>query len=422
MTKINTIYAREIIDSRGKPTVEAEILLDNGGFGRAAVPSGSSTGTHEAAELRDGDEARFGGAGVLKAVENINGEISQKIVGNEWTQKSLDDTLIELDGTDNKGRLGANAALAVSLSFGKAVANGQKKEFWQYLHEISGNTEAPTLPMPMMNFINGGKHAAGAADIQECMIIPVGAKTFKETLEIGSAIFHSLKKILTLKGQPTTVGDEGGFAPKLNANEEIFSLMIEAIEKAGLKSGKDAALAIDAAASEFYKDGKYVFSVENRSFSSDELIAEYGKWLAKYPIISIEDGLAEDDWDGWKKITQNLGSKVQLVGDDLFVTNQKRLLMGIENKAANAILVKPNQIGTVTETIETIMLAKKSGYKTIISHRSGETGDSSISHFAVGLSMGQIKSGSLSRSERLAKYNELLRIEEKLPKGSFRAH
>ncbi len=419
MANISKIHAREIIDSRGNPTVETDIMLESGAFGRASVPSGASTGIHEAAELRDGDRKRFGGAGVLNAVQNVNTEIASKIVGEKLDQKSLDQTLIDLDGTENKGRLGANAILAVSLAFGKASADEQGKEFYEYLADISGNKEKLTLPMPLMNFLNGGKHAECAADIQECMIVPVGAKTFMEALEIGSAVFRALKKILSMRKLPTTVGDEGGFAPPLGSNEAAFKVLLEAIEKAGLKPGQNAAFAVDAASSEFYKDGKYIFVLENRSFSNEELINEYAKWIETYPIISIEDGLAEDDWEGWRKMTDSLGSKVQLVGDDFFVTNPKRLKMGIEKKAANAILVKPNQIGSVTETIETVMMAKKVGYKTIISHRSGETEDTSISHFAVGLSMGQIKTGSLTRSERLAKYNELLRIEEKLPKGSF---
>lgn len=412
--KISHITGLEILDSRGFPTVEATVTVNDGAKATASVPSGASTGVHEALELRDGDAKRFNGKGVLTAVKNIQEKISNSLTGKEFDQKSLDGALLELDGTENKSGLGANAILAVSLAFGKAAAAAAKMDFWEYLREISGTTESPILPLPLMNVLNGGKHAHGAIDIQECMIVPIGAASFRETLRIGSEVFHSLKKLLEARGLATTVGDEGGFAPKLAKNEEAFALLVEAIEKAGYKPGTDVAIAVDAAASEFYKEGIYTFATEGRMLTAEELMNEYESWQKKFPIVSIEDGLAEDDWNNWEALTKKLGKGVQLVGDDLFVTNKKRLEMGIGKNVANAILVKPNQIGSVSETIDTILLAKKAGYKTVISHRSGETEDTSIAHFAVGLSMGQIKTGSLSRSERLAKYNELLRIEEKL--------
>ncbi len=416
---IKSVSALEILDSRGFPTVEATVTLENGATGRAAVPSGASTGTHEALELRDGDKKRYGGKGVQKAVGNVNGPMAKALGGKSFDQRSLDDTLIELDGTENKSNLGANAILAVSLAFGKACAAAQGVAFWQYLRDVAGVTERASLPLPLMNVLNGGKHANGAIDLQECMIVPLGAATFNEALRMGAEVFHALKKDLETKGFQTTVGDEGGFAPKLSHNAEAFALLIEAISHAGYRPGTDVAIGIDAASSEFYKNGQYEFAADNRSFSASDLIAEYGSWLNQYPIVSIEDGLAEDDWENWSAMTKTLDAKVQLVGDDLFVTNKKRLQEGIDKKVGTAILVKPNQIGSVSETIDTVMLAKRSGYKTIISHRSGETEDTSIAHFAVGLAMGQIKTGSLSRSERLAKYNELLRIEASLGEKAY---
>lgn len=409
--QIKKILGREILDSRGNPTVEVDLWLEKG-FGRAGVPSGASTGSHEACELRDGDKRRYGGKGVLKAVDNVNKIIYPKIRGKKFNQESLDAFLIKLDGTNNKSALGANAILGVSIAFARASADQLKMPVHKYFRKIS-KSGTPILPLPLMNILNGGAHAKGSTDIQEFMIAPVGAKSFKQGLQWGSEIFHTLKKILSEKGLSTTVGDEGGFAPKLGSNEGALELIMESIKKAGFRGGKDIALALDVAATEFYKDGKYELSIENKSLSSQELIDLYENWIKKYPIISIEDGLAEDDWAGYVEITKRL-KKTQLVGDDLFVTNIERLEKGIQSKAGNSILIKLNQIGTVTETIKAIQMAKKAGFSSIVSHRSGETEDATIAQFAVGLSTGQIKTGSLCRGERTAKYNELLRIEEEL--------
>lgn len=410
MAHIKKVIAREILDSRGNPTVEADIILDDGSMGRAAVPSGASTGSHEAVELRDAD-TRYGGKGVSKAVENVNTIIADAIVGKEFDQESLDTAMINLDGTPNKGKLGANAILSVSLAFSHAVARSQGKTLYQYFHDISG-TEKMSLPVPMMNILNGGVHAVGSTDFQEFMIIPLGAKSFKEALRWGTETFHALKKILAKKGFQTNVGDEGGFAPSLKKNEDALELIIEAITAAGYTPGKDICIALDCAATELYKDGMYHLNTENRKLTSEEMIAFYDEWVQKYPIVSIEDGLAEDDWTGYQLMTEKLGKKIQIVGDDLFVTNPERLAKGIEMKTCNAILIKLNQIGTVTETIKTIQMARQAGFNSIVSHRSGETEDVTISDFVVGLGTGEIKTGSLSRGERTAKYNQLLRIEE----------
>ena len=411
--KISKIIGREILDSRGNPTVEVDVILADGSMGRAGVPSGASTGSHEAVELRDGDERRYGGNGVLKAVKNVNLDIQKKLKGKIWNQKSLDDAMIDLDGTENKGKLGANAILGVSIAFAKAVAISEKKPLWKYFKDISKNKEIK-LPVPMMNILNGGKHAENSTDLQEFMIMPLGAKSFKEALQWGAEVFHTLKKILNERGLSTLVGDEGGYAPSLPTNEAAIEIILESIKRAGYNPGKDISIAIDAAASEIYKDGKYVLARENKSLTSEEMVAFYENWVAKFPIVSIEDGLAEDDWSGWSLLTKKLGKKIQIVGDDLFVTNIKRLAMGIEKKAANSILIKLNQIGTVTETIDAINMAKKAGFTAVVSHRSGETEDATIADLVVGLGTGQIKTGSLCRSERVAKYNELLRIEESL--------
>ena len=416
MTTIKDILAREILDSRGNPTVEVELTLSDGSFGRASVPSGASTGSHEAVELRDGDKARYGGQGVLRAVGNVNVTIKNTLVGKSFDQKSLDTALIALDGTENKSNLGANAILGVSLAFAHASAKSQKIPLYEYFHKISETKEKMILPMPMMNILNGGKHAENSTDIQEFMIVPIGAPTFREALRYGAETFHALKKILETKKLNTSVGDEGGYAPTLPTNESAIELIIEAIKKAGYTPGKDISIAIDAAATELYENGVYNLKTENKKLSSDQMIEYYSSLVKKYPIISIEDGLAEDDWEGFETMTKELGDKIQIVGDDLFVTNVKRLEKGIEQKAANSILIKLNQIGTVTETIEAVKLAKKNKFKAIISHRSGETEDTTIADFAVGLSTGQIKTGSLCRSERVAKYNQLLRIEENLEK------
>ncbi len=415
MSKIKKVWGREILDSRGNPTVEVEITLADGSFGRASVPSGASTGSHEAVELRDGGK-RYGGKGVLNAVSNINTVISKLIKGKEWTQKTIDMAMIELDGTNNKGKLGANAILGVSLAFAKATSQSKKVPLAKYFKQIGKTGYEMRLPVPMMNILNGGKHADKSTDLQEFMIMPAGAKTFSEALMWGTDVFHTLKKILKEKGFATTVGDEGGFAPSLTSNEGALELIIEAITKAGYVPGKDIGIAIDAAASELYKDGKYHLVCENKVLSSEEMISMYEAWVSKYPILSIEDPLHEDDWDGYILMTKKLGKKVQIVGDDLFVTNTERLAKGISIKAGNSILIKLNQIGTVTETIDAINMAKKAGYTSIVSHRSGETEDSTIADVVVGLGTGQIKTGSLSRSDRVAKYNKLLRIEEYLGK------
>ena len=408
MGKIKDIKAREILDSRGNPTVEVDVILENGVMGRAAVPSGASTGIREALELRDNDKNRYMGKGVLKAVNNVNTEIRDLVIGMESTnQKEIDYKMIELDGTETKSRLGANAMLGVSMAVLKASANEKNIPLYKYIGD------GKTLPVPMMNILNGGAHADNKLDFQEFMIIPQ-ASTIKERVRIGAEVFHNLKNVLKSKGLATSVGDEGGFAPNLESNTEGFELIMEAIKKAGYVPGVDVKLGIDVAASEFYEDGKYVLAGEGRSLTTEELIEFYKELCSKYPIISIEDPVDENDWEGFRKITEELGDKVQLVGDDLFVTNKKCLQKGIDNHAGNAILLKVNQIGTITETLETIELARKNNYKTIISHRSGETEDTTIASLAVGLDLGQIKTGSLSRTDRVCKYNELMRIEEEL--------
>lgn len=411
--KIKKIIAREILDSRGNPTVEVDLVLTDGSFGRAAVPSGASTGKYEAIELRDGGK-RYNGKGVKKAVKNVNEIIFPKLKNKTFNQKELDQTMIDLDGTTNKGKLGANAILGVSLAFAHAVSRSVKKPLYQYFSKISKSQKPIQLPVPMMNILNGGKHASNSSDFQEFMIVPHGFKNFEESLRVGAEIFHSLKKILSSQKMNTTVGDEGGFAPSLPDNESAIKLAIEAIEKAGYKPGKQVSIALDVASSEIYEDGKYNLATENKKLTSDEMIDYYAKLVEKYPIVSIEDALDEDDWDGYKKLTDKIGKKVQLVGDDLFVTNTEKLQQGIELGVANSILIKVNQIGTVTETIDAINLAHTNGYTAVVSHRSGETEDSTIADLAVGTGAGQIKTGSLSRSDRTAKYNQLLRIEEEM--------
>ncbi len=407
MTLINSIFAREVIDSRGNPTVEAEVFLECGAMGRAAVPSGASTGEREAIELRDGDKSRYLGKGVTKAVENINTKIADALLGHDsLNQKLVDDLMIKLDGTDNKSNLGANAILAVSLAVAKAAANAVGLPLYQYI----GGVNAKRLPMPMMNVINGGAHADNNVDLQEFMIAPKSAKSFKEGLRMGAEVFHNLKKVLHEKGLNTAVGDEGGFAPDLKSNEEAIIFIIKAIEKAGYKPGKDIVIALDAASSEFYKDGKY--NIDGKDLTSEQLVEYYKGLVNKYPIFSIEDGLDQNDWKGWKFITEQLGDKVQLVGDDLFVTNTKILKKGIDEGIANSILIKVNQIGSLTETLDAIEMAHKAGYTAVISHRSGETEDTTIADIAVATNAGQIKTGSMSRTDRIAKYNQLLRIEE----------
>jgi len=413
MGAIQSVKAREILDSRGNPTVEVDITLADGSFGRSAVPSGASTGSHEAVELRD-KEDRYGGKGVAKAVNNVNTAISQALVGNTYDQASLDKALIDLDGTPNKGALGANAILGVSMAFSHAEAKSQKIPLYEYFRNISGSTEKMRLPVPLMNVLNGGKHAENSTDLQEFMIVPLGAPTFKEALRYGAETFHALKKILSSKGLSTSVGDEGGYAPSLPTNESAIETIIEAIKKAGYTPGIDIAIAIDAAATELYENGIYNLKTEGRKLTSKEMVEYYADWVKKYPIVSIEDGLAEDDWAGYELLTKELGGKIQIMGDDLFVTNVDRLQMGIEKHVGNSILIKLNQIGTVTETIEAIKLATKNKYTSIISHRSGETEDVTIADFVVGLATGQIKTGSASRTDRVAKYNQLLRIEEAL--------
>lgn len=415
MPKISKVRARQIIDSRGNPTVEVDVILSSGVLGRAAVPSGASTGEHEAIELRDGDKTRYLGKGVSKAVNNVNTVIAKNIVGKEADFRLIDKMILKLDGTENKSKLGANAILGVSLAVAKAAAAEAKKPLYQFL----GGTEAKILPVPLMNILNGGAHADNNLDIQEFMIAPLGAPTFSEAMRMAIEIFHNLKSILKSRGLSTSVGDEGGFAPSLKNNAQAIQLILEAIEKAGYKADKDVFIALDAASSEFYKDGKYHF--DGKPLSSFELISVYEELVKKNPVISIEDGLDENDWAGWQAMTGRLGKSVQLVGDDLFVTNVKRLKMGIEKGIANSILVKVNQIGSLSETLETIDLAKKNKYTSIISHRSGETEDTTISHLAVATNVGQIKTGSLSRTDRLAKYNELLRIEEELGKDAVYA-
>jgi len=412
MSLIESVSAREILDSRGNPTVEAEVVLESGETGRAAVPSGASTGEHEAVELRDGDDDRYLGKGVSQAVENVNEKISYELEAMDALDQNLiDEVLIALDGTPNKSNLGANALLAVSLATARAAAAYLEMPLYRYL----GGVNAKTLPVPMMNILNGGAHADNNVDFQEFMVMPVGAEDFSHALQIGAEIFHNLKKVLKSRGYATGVGDEGGFAPNLKSNEEAVETILEAIEKAGYTTGEDVMLALDLAASEFYQDGAYVFKKsDNRRLSSDEMVAYLADWVNKYPIISIEDGMGESDWDGWKKLTDELGAKVQLVGDDLFVTNVEFLQRGIDTRTANSILIKVNQIGTLTETLDTIELAKTNNMTCVISHRSGETEDHFIADLAVATNAGQIKTGSLSRSDRIAKYNQLLRIEEDL--------
>ena len=411
MSAIVDVIAREILDSRGQPTIEADVLLESGVLGRAAVPSGASTGTREALELRDGDGARYGGRGVLKAVENVNTEICEGVIGVDATEQSfVDKTLIDLDGTENKARLGANAILAVSLAVAKAAA----EESGLPLHRYLGGAGAMALPVPMMNVINGGAHADNSLDMQEFMIVPVGAPSFREALRYGSEVFQALKKLLVSRGLSTAVGDEGGFAPRLPKHEQAIRFVLEAIAAAGYEPGKQIALALDCASSEFYEDGEYTLSAEGLSMSSGQLADYLAGWVEKYPIISIEDGMAEDDWNGWKLLTSRLGKKVQLVGDDLFVTNTRYLKKGIEMGVANSVLIKVNQIGTLTETLDAVALAHRNGFSCMISHRSGETEDTTIADLAVAIDCGQIKTGAPARSERVAKYNQLLRIEEEL--------
>lgn len=410
---ISNIKARQILDSRGNPTVEADVYLENGSVGRAAVPSGASTGTLEALELRDGDDKIYGGKGVLQAVYNVNSKIKDVLVGNSADQNTVDSLMLDLDGTENKTNLGANAILAVSLATAKAVANTRRVPFYYYIAELAGTTNEMSIPLPMMNVMNGGAHASFATDFQEYMIIPKGAETINDAVRMGAEVFHTLKKILAERGYPTTVGDEGGYAPHVkNGNNEPLECIKLAVEKAGYKFGKDIVIAMDVAASEFCQDGKYVIKTTNEVKTSDEMISWYEKLIKEYPIVSIEDGLVEDDWLNWKKMTERLGDKIQIVGDDLFVTNTKLLERGINERVANSILIKLNQIGSLTETINAVLMAKRAGYTAVVSHRSGETEDTSIAHLAVGLGTGQIKTGSLSRSERICKYNELMRIAE----------
>lgn len=417
--KIEKVKAREILDSRGNPTVEVDVYLTGGIMGRAAVPSGASTGEREAIELRDGDKTRFLGKGVLNAVKNVNKTIAPAIKDiSPYEQREIDNFLIKLDGTENKSKLGANAILGVSMAMAKAVANLNHIPLYKYLARVANiSKEANILPIPMMNIINGGSHADNNVDLQEFMIIPLNAESFREALRMGAEVFHSLKSILKEKKLSTSVGDEGGFAPNLKANEEAIEVILEAIRKAGYKAGEDVSIALDAASSSFFENGKYMLRAEVApEKTSDDMITFYEDWLSKYPIVSIEDGLGENDWEGWKKLTEELGSKTQLVGDDLFVTNTKILKKGINSKIANSILIKVNQIGTLTETFEAIKMAKKAGYTSVVSHRSGETEDTTIAHLVVAAGTGQIKTGSVSRTDRVAKYNELLRIEEDLGK------
>ena len=411
MSAIVDVIAREILDSRGNPTVEADVLLESGVMGRAAVPSGASTGTKEAVELRDDDKQRYLGKGVLKAVEYVNTEIAEAIIGLDAAEQAfIDQTMIELDGTENKARLGANAILAVSMAVARAAAEESGLPLYRYL----GGAGRMEMPVPLMNIINGGAHATGGADIQEFMIIPVGSQSFREALRCGAEVFHNLKKILHHRGLSTTVGDEGSFAPALGSNEAALKVIVEAIEAAGYVPGTDVAIGIDAAASEFYKDGKYHLKADKLTLSTAQIIDLYATWVDKYPVITIEDGMSEHDWDGWKMLTERLGKTIQLVGDDVFVTNTKILREGIKRGIANSILIKVNQIGTLTETFAAIEMAKRAGYTAVISHRSGETEDSFIADLAVATNTMQIKTGSLSRSDRMAKYNQLLRIEEDL--------
>ncbi len=419
MSLIEGIFARQIFDSRGNPTIEVDVVTESGAFGRAAVPSGASTGTHEAVELRDGDKKKYQGKGVLKAVENVNSKIASEVVGlSIFDQNLIDKVMIELDGTPNKGKLGANAILGTSLAVAKAAA----MEAGQSLYRYIGGVNANTLPVPMMNILNGGSHADNSIDFQEFMVMPVKADTFSESLRMGTEVFHTLKKVLHEKGFSTNVGDEGGFAPNIKSNEEAIEIVLKAIEKAGFKPGVDIFIAMDAASSEFYdaKTKSYIFKKsDGKKLKSEEMVEYWAKWAKKYPIISIEDGMAEEDWTGWKGLTDKIGDKVQLVGDDLFVTNVDFLQKGIDMGVANSILIKVNQIGTLTETINAVNLAKRNSYKSIMSHRSGETEDSTIADLAVALNTGQIKTGSASRSDRMAKYNQLIRIEEELGETAY---
>ena len=411
VSKIIDVRGREILDSRGNPTVEADVILESGIIGRAAVPSGASTGQREAVELRDGDKARYLGKGVLKAVSAVNGELRDAVIDMDAAdQQQIDQKLLDTDGTENKSRLGANALLAISMASARAAALDAGLPLYKYL----GGKDATTMPVPMMNIINGGSHADNSVDFQEFMVIPVGAPSISEAIRYGAEIFHALKKVLTDRGLSTTVGDEGGFAPDLPSNESAIEIILEAIANAGFVAGKDIMLGLDTASSEFFEDGKYVLASEGRSLSSEQLVALFESWVNKYPIISIEDGMDENDWGGWKLLTERLGDRVQLVGDDLFVTNTKSLEQGISKSIANSILIKVNQIGTLTETLAAITMAKDAGYTAIVSHRSGETEDTTIADLAVATSAGQIKTGSLSRSDRVAKYNQLIRIEAEL--------
>ena len=420
MSRIAAIRGREIIDSRGNPTVEADVILDSGAMGRAAVPSGASTGTREAVELRDGDKKRYGGKGVLKAVENVNTVLQQALKGHDVTdQQGIDKKMIDLDGTETKSRLGANALLAISLAAAHAAANDLRQPLYRYLGHLIGGSREPVMPVPMMNIINGGAHANNSLDIQEFMILPVGAPSFREALRYGAEVFHTLKKLLNDCDLSTGVGDEGGYAPNLESNEAALSIIIEAIEKAGYKVGKDIYLGLDVASSEFFKDGRYELESEKRGFSPAEFTRYLADLAGKYPIITIEDGMAEGDWDGWALLTKALGEKHQLVGDDLYVTNTRILKEGIDKHIANAILIKPNQIGTLTETLAAIDMADKAHYASVVSHRSGETEDNTIADIAVATAATQIKTGSLSRSDRMAKYNQLLRIEAELGKVRY---
>lgn len=412
MSKIVKVVGREIMDSRGNPTVEADVYLESGHMGRAAAPSGASTGSREALELRDGDKSRYLGKGVQTAVANINGAIAEALMGKDAdSQDAIDNIMLKLDGTDNKEKLGANAILAVSLAVAKAAALRQGVELYEHIANLNHTSGKYSMPLPMMNILNGGEHADNNVDIQEFMIQPVGANSFKEGLRMGAEVFHALKKVLQQRGLSTAVGDEGGFAPNLASNEEALQVIVEAVENAGYKMGSDITLALDCAASEFYRDGKYELSGEGKSFTAEEFADYLAELCDRYPIISIEDGLDESDWDGWKVLTEKLGSKVQLVGDDLFVTNTRILKEGIDKSIANSILIKFNQIGSLTETLAAIAMAREAGYSAVISHRSGETEDATIADLAVGTAAGQIKTGSLCRSDRVAKYNQLLRIE-----------
>jgi len=412
MSRIVLVTAREVLDSRGNPTVETDVVLESGAFGRAAVPSGASTGTREALELRDGDKSRYLGKGVTKAVDNVNRIIRKEVVGQEASDQALiDRLLIDLDGTENKSKLGANSILSVSLAVAKAAAEDAGLPLYKYI----GGANAKLLPVPMMNVLNGGVHADNNLDLQEFMIVPIGASTFGQALRMGAEVFHNLKAVLKHSGYNTAVGDEGGFAPSLSCNEEALQVIVQAIEQAGFKPGEDVAIALDPAASEFYQDGRYILNSEKQPEKRpQEMVDFYADWVERYPIVSIEDGMAEADWEGWKRLTQILGEKIQLVGDDIFVTNSKLLKQGIDRGIANSILIKPNQIGTLTETLDTIEMARKASYTTVISHRSGETEDTTIADIAVACNAGQIKTGSVSRTDRVAKYNQLLRIEEEM--------